>query len=76
MEILCLRVALRFNVEHQGFHLRGDRFLTQSDILTHPELGMLSPLFSYAQRIAELKLDEAETAILMAIWTLQVYSNS
>jgi hypothetical protein len=75
MEILCLRVALRFDAERQGFHLRGDRFLTRANILAQSELGMLLPLFSYAQRVADLKLDEAETAILMALWILQVKFN-
>ncbi len=76
MEILCLRVALRFDVERQGLHFRGDRFLTRADILAQPEMGMLSPLFTYAQRVADLKLDEAEAATLMATWILQVLFNS
>lgn len=72
IEVLCLRTALRFDVVQQGFPLRGEQLLTRSDVLAQPELGMLSPLFSYAQRIADLKLDETEAAILVATWILQV----
>lgn len=43
-------------------------------MLAHPQLGLLSPLFSYAQRLAELKIDETEAAIMAATWILQVYS--
>ncbi|KAK4010544.1 thyroid hormone receptor beta [Daphnia magna] len=71
IEVLCLRTALRFDVVQQGFPLRGEQLLTRSDVLAQPELGMLSPLFSYAQRIADLKLDETEAAILVATWILQ-----
>lgn len=73
VEILCLRAALRFDVDQQGFPLRDHRLLTRSDVLARPELGLLSPLFSYAQRLAELKLDETEAALMAATWVLQVY---
>lgn len=72
VEILCLRAALRFDVEQQGFPLRGQRLLTRSDVLAQPQLALLSPLFSYAQRLSELQLDETEAAVLAATWMLQV----
>ena len=72
VEILCLRAALRFNVEHQGFPLRGQRLLSRFNVLSQPELAILSPLFNYAQRVADLNLDEIEIALTAATWILQV----
>lgn len=74
VEILCLRAALRFDINQQGFPLREQRLLTRSDVLAQPQLGLLSPLFGYAQRLAELEIDETEAALMAATWILQVYT--
>ena len=71
-EILCLRSALRYNVHLQAFPLRNEELLSRADLMAQPDLGLiLASLFSYASRLQELQLSEAEVALLAATWILQ-----
>lgn len=71
LEILCLRAGLRYDAQRHGFPLRNQHFLTRMDLLAKPELALLAPLFSYASRLQDLQLGEAEVALLAATWVLQ-----
>ena len=45
--------------------------MTRADMIAYTDLHMLSPIFNYAMRIQELKLNDTEAALLAAILSLQ-----
>lgn len=74
LEILCLRAALRYDTEHQGFPLtQQGEYLTLNDITGETESERIACLFDYAVRIQELSLDETEAALLAATLCFQVH---
>jgi len=72
LEILCLRAALRYDTERQGFPLADTgKYLTLGDLTGQSGSEKISSLFDYATRIQQLSLDETEAALLAATLCFQ-----
>ncbi|XP_074663125.1 thyroid hormone receptor beta-A-like [Tubulanus polymorphus] len=71
LEIMCLRVACRYDSEHQALVMHNGILLTRNQVSVGGLGYLIEPIFDFAVGLSKLKLDHKEISLLAAVLLMQ-----